>query len=223
MLVRSSQHVKIKWLLRGQICTLRPTVILVRAQASTAMSYFRRFRMEIDLRKASLVEPELPSSYRWVPWDNSLLIRHAAVKHTSFRMELDSQVFPSLGDSTGCKRLMNEIVNQRSFLPEATWLITCEDPQNFGPEDCGTIQGVRQSRSLGAIQNVGVVPAHRGLGLGRALVLQSLRGFRQRGLRRVYLEVTASNQPAVALYRSLGFRLTRTLYKVVDAAAVASP
>ena len=55
---------------------------------------------------------------------------------------------------------------------------------------------------IGAIQNLGVVPAYRGMGLGRALVRQALDGFYQAGLRRAYLEVTAENSAAVQLYRS---------------------
>ena len=34
---------------------------------------------------------------------------------------------------------------------------------------------------------------------------QKFTGFRAAGMRRVYLEVTADNAPAVELYRSLGF------------------
>jgi ribosomal protein S18 acetylase RimI-like enzyme len=41
-------------------------------------------------------------------------------------------------------------------------------------------------------------------------------GFQEAGLRRAYLEVTAENNAAVQLYRSLGFRRAKTLYKAVD-------
>ena len=61
-----------------------------------------------------------------------------------------------------------------------------------------------------------MVPAYRGMGLGRALVRQALDGFYQAGLRRAYLEVTAENAAAVRLYRSVGFRRAKTLYKAVD-------
>jgi ribosomal protein S18 acetylase RimI-like enzyme len=54
------------------------------------------------------------------------------------------------------------------------------------------------------------------MGLGRALVLKSLHGFRRAGMQRVYLEVTAENTPAVELYRSIGFRLKRTMFKSVE-------
>ena len=42
------------------------------------------------------------------------------------------------------------------------------------------------------------------------------QGFRAAGLRRVYLEVTAENSSAVRLYRDLGFRRAKVLYKAVD-------
>jgi ribosomal protein S18 acetylase RimI-like enzyme len=69
----------------------------------------------------------------------------------------------------------------------------------------------------GSIQNVGVTPAHRGLGLGRALLLKSLHGFRDAGVRRVALQVTAENRTALELYQSLGFVSRQTLYKAVEA------
>ena len=47
-------------------------------------------------------------------------------------------------------------------------------------------------------------------------MLKALRGFQQLGITRVSLEVTADNQEAVRLYESLGFRLTKTLFRQVD-------
>ena len=186
-----------------------------------AVSYARRFRMEINLGRAPLPLPELPDGYVWTRYDESLVERHAFTKYLSFREELDARVFPCLGDLEGCRRLMTEIARQITFLPGATWLITRRDTGFGAPVDCGTIQGLAHARGLGAIQNVGVVAEHRGFGLGRALVLKSLHGFRAARLTRVYLEVTADNKPAVDLYRSIGFRHTRTMYKPLAAEAAA--
>jgi len=180
------------------------------------VAYYRRFRMEIEVSGRPLPEPELPEGYRLHAWDPDCLERHARAKYVSFRDEIDSRVFQCLGEYDGCCRLMEEISGQKGFLPDATWLISRDGPDDVDPADCGTIQGLAHSRSLGAVQNVGVVPDHRGLGLGRALMLSSLIGFRSAGLKRVYLEVTAENHPAVQLYRSIGFRLVRTMYKAVD-------
>jgi GNAT superfamily N-acetyltransferase len=180
------------------------------------VTYFKRFRMEIDLNRVTIPTPALPGGYAFVPWDLALLHRHAAAKYASFRAEIDAQVFPCLGDSVGCLRLMNEIARRETFLPSATWLLTRVAPDGTCLEDCGTIQGIVQPLALGAVQNIGIAPAHRGLGLGRALMLQALCGFRGAQMARVTLEVTAKNLPAVQLYRSLGFRLVRTTYKAVD-------
>jgi GNAT superfamily N-acetyltransferase len=174
-----------------------------------AITYYKRFRMEVDLAGLAPSWP-LPAGFRWTPWDESQITRHADVKYACFRDELDAVVFPCLGDRAGCHRLMREIRRKPGFLPAATWLIEGPD----GP--CATIQGVVDRGPIGAIQNVGVVPEYRGLGLGRALVWQALEGFRRAGLPRAYLEVTAENGPAVRMYRAVGFRKAKTLYKAVD-------
>ncbi|MNZ83866.1 Acetyltransferase (GNAT) family protein [compost metagenome] len=49
------------------------------------------------------------------------------------------------------------------------------------------------------------LPALRGLGLGRRLVLQALAEARVLGYRRCYLETTADLREATSLYESLGF------------------
>jgi ribosomal-protein-alanine N-acetyltransferase len=57
----------------------------------------------------------------------------------------------------------------------------------------------------GEILNLGVAPAHRRQGVGRALVEGVLRLLAARGVRHVYLEVRESNAGARRLYQSLGF------------------
>jgi GNAT superfamily N-acetyltransferase len=179
-------------------------------------TYFKRFRMEIDLSTAPPLG-SLPPDYRFVAWNEAVLDIHARTKFRAFRDEIDAIVFPCLGDIDGCRRLMREIRKKPGFLPGATWLIA----RGTSPESlqwCGTVQGVGSPGSVGMIQNVGVVPGHRGLGLGRSLVARALAGFRMQGLRRVGLEVTVDNARAVRLYQRMGFRRTRTVYKVVDTA-----
>jgi hypothetical protein len=173
------------------------------------VSYYKRIRMTMVL-PAALAPPHLPPGYRFVAWSESLTGVHAAVKFRSFHTELDSHVFPCLGDRYGCLRLMREIRRKPGFLPAATWLISyCDDM-------CGTIQGVVENGAMGAIQNLGVVPEHRGFGLGRALLLKALHGFRSQLVPRVYLEVTADNDAAIRLYEEIGFERNRVLYKAVE-------
>jgi GNAT superfamily N-acetyltransferase len=183
------------------------------ASGDGPVRFYRRYRMEIRVSEVPLPAPILPPGYRFLRWRSDLLDRHAAIKYEAFRGELDSTVFPCLGDLPACRRLMADIASQTAFVPEATWLVTRRSLPDDLYADCGTIQGLAASNSLGAIQNVGVAPEARGLGLGRALVLKALHGFRGAGMRRVYLEVTVENTAAVELYRSVGFRVIRTMYK----------
>lgn len=179
---------------------------------TTRLHYFKRYRMEIDLAKSLVPPPLLPDGYDWGEWDEEDVERHALAKHRSFRDEVDADVFPSLGEYFGCVRLMYEISQQDCFLGPATWLIVRRGGSGM-PEDCGTIQGLGPTESTGSIQNVGVVPEHRGLGLGRALVLKCLEGFTLARRNRIVLEVTAANRAAVGLYQSVGFRTVRTMYR----------
>ena len=177
------------------------------------VSYFKRYKMELDLGQAPQVPPP-PPGYALVPWHAGLLTDHAEVLFTSFHETVDAVVFPSLGDRTGSQYLMTEISRKPGFLPGATWLLT-------GPAGpCGSVQGVRDAAGVGAIQNVGVVPGYRNHGLGTFLLLQALDGFRQAGLRRALLEVTAQNEAAIRLYRRLGFLRKKTVYKAIPAPAV---
>ncbi|MGD9721206.1 MAG: GNAT family N-acetyltransferase [Pirellulales bacterium] len=182
------------------------------------LTYFKRFRMEIDLTGRKFGDHGLPGGYRLIAWDDSLLEAHAEAKFHSFRSEIDANVFPCLGDWAGCHRLMHEICGKQGFLPEATWLVAHSTRFDDSPEYCGTIQGIRDYAGLGAIQNLGVTPEHRGRQLGTCLLIKALEGFQRAGLRRAFLEVTAQNTGAIRLYQRFGFSKARTVYKAVEVA-----
>jgi len=62
-------------------------------------------------------------------------------------------------------------------------------------------EGFRHVGRLG----MGLLPGYRGQGLGRRLAVQTIGAARQVGIERVELDVFASNEAAIALYRALGF------------------
>jgi ribosomal protein S18 acetylase RimI-like enzyme len=55
------------------------------------------------------------------------------------------------------------------------------------------------------LEDVYVEDAARGHGLGEALVVAGLERARERGCRRIELDVNEENKPALALYEKLGF------------------
>jgi GNAT superfamily N-acetyltransferase len=181
------------------------------------LTYFKRYRMEIDIASSMFSLPDMPRDYEMVSWDESLLEEHAWTKYRCFRQEIDAHVFPCLSNYEGCFRLMQDITRREGFLGPATWLVRC-DAGDSGPEYCGTIQGICNKQGIGALQNIGIAPGHRGRGLGTHMLYRSLLGFRRCGLQRVSLEVTAKNTDAIRLYRRLGFRTLRTVYKTAEVA-----
>jgi ribosomal-protein-alanine N-acetyltransferase len=64
-----------------------------------------------------------------------------------------------------------------------------------GPEDD------RQSE----VHDLGVAVEHQRRGLGRQVLLELLDRARRRGAHEVFLDVRVGNEPALALYRALGF------------------
>ncbi|MFO0924927.1 MAG: GNAT family N-acetyltransferase [Pirellulales bacterium] len=181
-----------------------------------AVTYFKRYRMEIALANLPDGASQLPSTYRFAPWHESILGFHAKVKWECFRHELDATVFPCLGSREGCHQLMRDIAFRSNFVPEATWLVI-DDSEGLSLP-VATVQGLRAETFQGAIQNLGVIPSHRGKGLGSALLFKALEGFANVGCQMAHLEVTVQNTAAVRLYQRLGFRRAETVFKVADVA-----
>ena len=181
-----------------------------------SVTFFKRYRMHFDLDCLELPAPAMPSGFRIHAWRSELLESHAEAKFESFRSEIDAAVFPCLGNRSGCTRLMHEITTRNGFIPESTWLITINCPDNGVEESCATIQAICEAPGIGAIQNVGVAPRYRGLGLGTVLLTKALIGFKRLGLSVGSLEVTAENTGAMRLYQRYGFQIVRTVYKSIE-------
>ncbi len=62
-------------------------------------------------------------------------------------------------------------------------------------------EGMRHSGHLG----MGLLPAYRGRKLGARLMSETIADAISKGITRIDLEVFASNTPALALYRKMGF------------------
>lgn len=82
----------------------------------------------------------------------------------------------------------------------ALWLVAEQ-----GGRLVGTLRGLPEHRGGGWIRSLAVLPAVRGQGIGRALLLQALAVFHARGERVVGLGVDTGNETgALALYESTG-------------------
>lgn len=90
---------------------------------------------------------------------------------------------------------------------EAVGLLLVAEDIDFAPP---AIIGFAASRIIGAeaeLLNIAVDPARRCQGTGRALLKESIRRALCMGVSVYYLEVRCSNEAALGLYCSAGFRL----------------
>ena len=71
------------------------------------------------------------------------------------------------------------------------------------------------SSAQGYLQRLAVHPNHRRMGLGRALGLDGLRWLRRKGVTEAVVNTQLGNEPALALYLSLGFRMERLQLSVL--------
>lgn len=82
-------------------------------------------------------------------------------------------------------------------------------------EHDGEVIAYGGSRIVGCdadVQTIAVAADNRGQGLGRALMEQLMQAARDEGALQMFLEVRADNEPAAALYESLGFEQIDTRY-----------
>ena len=93
---------------------------------------------------------------------------------------------------------------------EASWLdeLRGTDRRVLVDRDGGELRGAATFQLVAGtadLHRVGVAPAHRGRGIGRALVEAGIAWAAERRAHRVLLEVEHDNAAALALYRGLGF------------------
>ena len=109
---------------------------------------------------------------------------------------------------TGLRRMSDVIASHKAggvFRPEAWWIA---DRQGR-PAGCVLVND--DAAGPGAeLVYVGVVPEHRGSGIGDALLRRAITQAKQRGQRVITLAVDASNRFAVALYEARGFEQTHS-------------
>lgn len=205
------------------------------ASGEAPLSHLWRLRMELDLWSRPTVAPAAVAGYRVFPWRWEDCADHARVLFRSFEHSPDSEIIPSFRSLSGCVRLVNMVAHNDFFWSSATFLarqvIATPQAQPNGWAANSSVSGLSRSQRdpngapaaviqiMGDIpgrvnlQNIGVSAAHRGKGLGRHLLERSIQVLRGWGISRMGLEVTESNEPALALYRSLGFEVVERLAK----------
>ncbi|GGO55705.1 ribosomal-protein-alanine acetyltransferase [Streptomyces daqingensis] len=116
-------------------------------------------------------------------------------------LELERALFPE--DAWSAALFWSELAHARG--PGATRrYLVAEAPTGQGPVLVG-YGGLAAVGGTGDIQTIGVLPSHRGTGLGARLLRALLDAAAERACHEVLLEVRVDNAPAQRLYERFGF------------------
>ena len=143
--------------------------------------------------------------------------RRAASDTTDLSFELDRLRWWHLDDVLPLERELfgstawsaAQFWSELARVPESRWYLVArqaDTPDRPGPGE--RIVGYAGINAVGPeadIQTVAVAPDAQGRGIGGRLVRALAERARDRGVRLLHLEVRADNEPALALYRRLGF------------------
>jgi ribosomal protein S18 acetylase RimI-like enzyme len=114
-------------------------------------------------------------------------------------------------DHTDFVRLFGELGVEESAPPLDVWVTDLVKRAFFmdGPEGAAAYAVVDVLGETGYVVNLVVAPDQRGRGLGRKVMRELATWFRARGCREWMLYVKPDNEPALALYGSVGMKAGR--------------
>jgi ribosomal protein S18 acetylase RimI-like enzyme len=138
------------------------------------------------------------------PWQQGHFEPAARLIVAAYRGHVDSLISDQYRTQEGAVRFLENIVRFPgcgAFLPETSLLAFSGGSR----VPSAMILTSVVSDHVAHITQLCAAPEHRGHGLGRRLLLEALELLRQRGFLSVTLTATVANEPAVALYRGLGF------------------
>ena len=164
---------------------------------------FRRYSRSEMVLEASvdLPPPPLLPGEQLRPVAPGDLPELAELHRRAYHDRFDRFLFLEVPDEAeDARRGVSEILDGRwgEFSPAGSW--RCDRAGLL----LGAVLAVR-SASGTLIADVAVDPTAQRAGVGRRVLTTALRSLRGVGERRIYLNVTEGNEPALRLYRGLGF------------------
>ncbi|MBP6985578.1 MAG: GNAT family N-acetyltransferase [Alphaproteobacteria bacterium] len=78
---------------------------------------------------------------------------------------------------------------------------------------CDVIPSDRPTQAHTGSMGLGLLPEHRGKGLGTLMIMKALDTAKTKGLKRIKLTTHETNQRAIELYKKIGFQVEGVLVK----------
>ena len=145
-------------------------------------------------QEEDLIEPKLPEGFSFVSFRQGEIERLTSVQNEAFAgtwgfcPNTVEQIFHRAGMSMST--MGGTIFLQRGIETVGyCWTCVLDTP----------------IASTGNIHMIGLIPSYRARGLSKPLLVRGMSHLLAQGVKRIQLEVDSKNQPAVSLYRSMGF------------------
>ena len=158
---------------------------------------FTKVRTYLDMSwgQEQLPELELPQGYS---------VRSFQKGDTPLLTRVQNDAFTG---SWGFSPNTEDQIEYRTHMPNTShagimFLFEGDDPAAY----CWTVLVPGDNGVRGMIGMIGVVPGYRGKGVSRHILYAGMKHLRSIGLAEVGLEVDGDNDPAVGLYKSVGFK-----------------
>lgn len=140
-------------------------------------------------------------------FEDPKLLRFERVERSDFRRYLDLTVDFMSGSPDN---VLNMILNNLLGLPDDFLDFVYKFDHYYFVYDDGEIVGILDIEpKRGTISNIGVDPQQRGKGYGRQIMHFVLNRLREEGREKAGLRIHVDNEPAISLYESLGFSVTK--------------
>lgn len=180
------------------------------AQPFIAQGFSRHARlfMSLSLANAQIDAKLIAADIEIRRWTEQDYQPSAQVITAAYRHHVDSEVNDQYRTLSGSLRFLNNIIRFPgcgTFDPESSFVAVNRRNNSLA----GMILCSRVRYDTGHVTQLCLLPEHRRLRLGKALLAATVNNLTQRKFAALSLTVTEANLPAVELYRQLGFETRR--------------
>ena len=141
-------------------------------------------------------------------WSERRQDEAASLIAAAYRGHIDGEINDQYRSAEGARRFLYNIVQYPgcgTFFQPAAWIALDGGTGRM----CGVSLTSMVAPEIGHVTQICTSPAARGTGVGYELLRRSLESMAEMGAEKVSLTVTAANEHAVRLYRSVGFEIVK--------------
>jgi ribosomal protein S18 acetylase RimI-like enzyme len=154
--------------------------------------------------------PSALAGLRLERWDDRCFAACARLIQLAYANHMDGEINDQYRSESGALKFLKNIIllpGCGQFQPQASFVL--RPPHSH--ELAGVVLTSLVAPGVAHTTQICVMPGYQRHGIGRRLMEAAIGALRERGISELSLTVTAANDPAVRLYRKIGFTPIKTL------------